>query len=203
MSSRVIRGGSKIVGEAPLADALGESQLADEAKLALADGEAEKIVAAARQEAERLLKSAMQEGRERGLAAVTELLVGARLVAERARLASEQELRVLGVRIAEKILGRELQQTPEAVTDVVREALRHASTGRDLVIRIHPDDLAFVERGKPRLIERCRSARSVDLRADSSVSRGGCVVESELGVVDARLAIQLEAIERALRGDGG
>jgi len=199
----IIRSGRESVEGVIAADALAEQQLAEEAKRALAEGDAEKILAAARQEAERVLKTAAHEGRERGLAAVTELLVGARLVAERARQSADQELRVLAVKIAEKILGRELQSHPDVVVDVAREALRHASSGRDLVIRVHPDDLAFIERGKPRLVERCRSARSVDLRADGSVPRGGCIIESELGVVDARLAVQLEAIERALRGDGG
>lgn len=199
----IIRSGRESTeGIGASADALLEQQLAEEAKRALADGDAEKILAAARQEAERTLKAAQQEGRERGLAAVTELLVGARLVAERARTGAEKDLKLLAVKIAEKILGRELAQSPESVTDVVREALRHSSSGRALVIRVHPDDLQFVERGKPRLLERCRVAANIDLRADASVARGGCVIESELGVVDARLAVQLEAIERALRGDG-
>jgi flagellar biosynthesis/type III secretory pathway protein FliH len=37
--------------------------------------------------------------------------------------------------------------------------------------------------------------------ADDRVARGGCIIETELGVVDARLSTQLDAIERALRGE--
>lgn len=184
-----------------VAGAVFEAHEAEEARVADANGEAERILVQAQQEAERLRQQAIAEGKERGLAAVTELLVSARQIAQRARETSEQELRVLAVRIAEKLLGRQLDMKPEVVVDVVREALRHTATARDVVIRIHPDDLALVERGKPRLVERVQSARSVTFRPDGAVARGGCIVESELGIVDARLATQLDAIERALRGE--
>ena len=65
---------------------------------------------------------------------------------------------------------------------------------------MHPDDLKALERGRPRLLERALRAQALQFRADPSVGRGGCIVESELGTVDARLPVQLEAIERALRG---
>jgi flagellar biosynthesis/type III secretory pathway protein FliH len=35
-------------------------------------------------------------------------------------------------------------------------------------------------------------------RADDRVSRGGCILETPLGIVDARLEVQLAALERAL-----
>ena len=41
----------------------------------------------------------------------------------------------------------------------------------------------------------------VQLRVDAQVGRGGCIVETELATIDARLNVQLDAIERALRGD--
>ncbi len=162
---------------------------------------AEKLLAEARDEAERIRRKAEAEGRERGLAAVSELLVGARAAAARARAGAEAELRVLAVRIAGKILGRELSADAGAVVDVAAEALRHAGEPRELVIRCAAEDVEALERGKPRLLERCRAAQAVRFVADERVGRGGCIVESELGVVDARLATQLEAIERALRGE--
>jgi type III secretion protein L len=162
---------------------------------------AERLLVEARSEAERLRAQAVAEGRERGLSAVTELLAGARLAAARARSGAEADLRALGVRIAEKILGRELALHPDVVVDVAMAALEHAGAPRELLFRVHPDDLAALERGRPRLIERGRGAQALTFRADERVARGGCIVETELGVVDARLSTQLEAIERALRGD--
>ena len=162
---------------------------------------AERIVAQAQAEADRIRAQAAAEGREKGLAAVSELLVGARAAASRARGAAAPELRVLAVRIAEKLLGRELALRPEAVLDVVTQALAAAGTARQVLVRCHPDDLAALERGRPRLLERAARAQVLQLRADAGVGRGGCVVETELGSIDARLSTQLDAIERALRGE--
>lgn len=164
--------------------------------------EAERILAEARHEAERLRSQATSEGRERGLGAVTELLTAARVASLRAQKQAEEDLRVLAVRIAEKILGRELALGPDAVVDIVATALLQAGAPRDVTLRVHPDDLKALERGRPRLLERCARTQVVHLRPDPAVSRGGCIVETELGTVDARLPIQLEAIERALRGAG-
>lgn len=199
-TSRVLKGGAGTTGpivHAPIHDA----RLEAERLIAEAHAEAERLRAEALQEAERLRAQAAAEGRERGLAAVTELLAGARAAAARARTGAESDLRTLAVRIAEKLLGRELALRPEAVVDIAEKALELAGDPRELLVRAHPDDLEALERGRPRLFQRCRSLHAVSFRADGSVPRGGCVLETELGVVDARLSVQLDAIERALRGE--
>ena len=159
---------------------------------------AARIVAEAQTDAARLRAQAVADGREAGLAEVTELVAGARAESARARREAEPELRALAVKIAEKILGRELSLRPDAVADVAHEALRAAGEPEQLLIRAHPDDVAALERERPRLIERLREERVLIVRADAQVARGGCVLETPLGVVDARLTTQLQAIERAL-----
>ncbi|MEO6952515.1 MAG: FliH/SctL family protein [Polyangia bacterium] len=166
-----------------------------------AQTEAETLLASARAEAERLRNEAQAEGKERGLAAVTELLIGARSTAARARREATVELRELAVKIAAKLLGRTLTLDPAAVVDLTAQALSHAGEPKALRIRCHPDDLELLESGRPRLLERCRSGGVLRIEADAHVPRGGCVLDSELGQVDARLSVQLDAIERALRGD--
>ena len=162
--------------------------------------EADRMLAEAHKEAERLRAQAITEGRERGLAAVSELLVAARASAARARRNVETDLRTLAVRIAERILEREITVNPDTVADITAAALRQAGAPRDVLLRLHPDDLKALERGRPRLLERAARAEAVEFRADPAIGRGGCIVETELGTVDARLPVQLEAIERALRG---
>ena len=200
--SKVIKSGSGGTVRRAIVDAdVFDAKLEGDRLLSDARAEAERELAAARDEAARIMRKAEAEGRERGLGAVTELLVGARAVAARARAGAEAELRTLAVRIAEKILGRELTLDATAVVDVATTALRHAGEPRELVVRCATEDLEALERGKPRLVERCRAAQVVRFVADDRVSRGGCIIETELGVVDARLSTQLEAIERALRGE--
>ena len=200
--SKVIKSGTGPNARRAIVDGdVFEAKLEAERLLGEARAEAERELQTARDEAERLRRKAELEGRERGLGAVTELLVGARLAAAKARANAEGDLRALAVRIAEKILGRELAVDANAVTDVAAEALRHVGEPRELLLRCSPDDLAALERGKPRLIERCRNAQALGFRADDGIARGGCIIETELGVVDARLSTQLEAIERALRGE--
>lgn len=200
--SKVIKSGSGPEARRAIVDGdVFDAKLEAERLLSDARAAAERELQSAREEAERLRRKAELEGRERGLAAVTELLVGARLASAKARANAETDLRVLAVRIAEKILGRELAIDAGAVVDVAAEALRHVGEPRELLLRCASDDLAALERGKPRLIERCRAAQALSFRADDAVARGGCIIETELGVVDARLSTQLEAIERALRGE--
>ena len=200
--SKVIKSGTGGNMRRAIVDAdVFDAKLEGDRLLSEARAQAERELAAARDEAERIARKAEAEGRERGLAAVTELLAGARAAAARARAGAEADLRALGVRIAEKLLGRELALDPAVVVDVAATAMRHAGEPRELVVRCATEDLEALERGKPRLLERCRAAQAVRFVADDRVSRGGCIIETELGVVDARLSTQLEAIERALRGE--
>jgi type III secretion protein L len=164
--------------------------------------EARGIVEAAQAEARRIVEEARREGfaagREEGLASLTELVLAARVEATRRAAETEPELRRLAVRIAEKILGEALRLDPEQVVSIVRGALAAARGRRELSIRVHPDDLEAVTRARPRLAEALSRQAEVALRADASVPRGGCLVDSEVGTIDARLDVQLAAIERAL-----
>jgi flagellar biosynthesis/type III secretory pathway protein FliH len=152
--------------------------------------EAKHILDAARADAERLREEARREGldagRQEGLAAVTEKLLRAAAAAERRATAGEDMLVRLAVRIAEKILRRQLDLTPEAVRDVARAALAAARARDKLTLHVHPDDVALV------------APLGVSVVADVAVSRGGCIVETDLGRFDARLETQLVAIERGL-----
>ncbi len=166
-----------------------------------AEAQARATLAQAQAQADRMQKEAAAEGRERGMAAVSELLVAARAESARTRRESTGELRALAVKIADKLLGRALALDPSVVVDLAAQALEHAGEPRALRLRCHPDDLDLLEHGRPRLLDRCRSLGALRIEASDDVPRGGCVLESELGAVDARLSTQLDAIERALRGD--
>ena len=141
--------------------------------------------------------------REGALAEVTELLVAARAAAEAERAAAKDGALLLARKMAEKIVGRAVELDLSVMGEIAGQALAASrARGGSVVLRVHPDDLAAVEQTRPNWSQRLASAADVRVVADDSVGRHGCVVETPVGRLDARLQTQLDALERALRGAG-
>ena len=138
---------------------------------------------------------------DREAAEVTEFLVAARLVADRERAAAKDAALVLARKMAEKIVGRAVDLDPAVMADIASEAVQ-ASRGRGstVVLRVHPDDLTAVAKRKPRWLVGDDAPAEVRMVADASVGRYGCVVETPIGRLDARLQTQLDVLERVLGG---
>jgi flagellar biosynthesis/type III secretory pathway protein FliH len=142
----------------------------------------------------------MAAGREAGLALVTEKLVAADLAIEKAWNAARENVLVLARRMAEKIVGRAVDVDPSLMGEMAGKALESCKVGGgSVVLRVHPEDIAAVEGARSRWCPQVTTAAKVCLIADASVGRSGCVVETPIGRLDARLQTQLEALERALR----
>jgi flagellar biosynthesis/type III secretory pathway protein FliH len=138
--------------------------------------------------------------RESGLAEVTLLLVAARAAAQAERAAAKDVALVLARKMAEKIVGRAVELDPSVMGEIAARAL-DASRARAgaFVLRVHRDDRAAVEEARPNWLTKVAAAADVQVVVDDSVGRHGCVVETAVGRLDARLQTQLDAMERALR----
>ncbi len=106
----------------------------------------------------------------------------------------EDALPGLVVEVARRILRRELELAPEILVAMVREGFAAVSPAARIVARIHPEDLACLERHRAALAAGLEGA---DLRLEPSpdVGRGGCVIETESLTLAAGLP---QRIARAL-----
>jgi flagellar biosynthesis/type III secretory pathway protein FliH len=168
-----------------------------EALLASAEAQAHAVRAAADQ----VRAAALQEGRAEGLAAAAGQ-VGAQLTrlaeAQVAWLArAEIEVVELGMEMARRILGRELQADPSAALAGAREALRVAGPARRLRVRLHPEVMAQLRVRLPELGYQVEG-RDLELVADPALVPGDVLVETEAGQVDGRLERRLERFGAAL-----
>jgi flagellar biosynthesis/type III secretory pathway protein FliH len=95
----------------------------------------------------------------------------------------------LGVAIAEKVVGAALDVDPQLVCEVVGGALRRVADRDRLVLEVNPQDVELV---RPWL-ETAGGvvAGHVELSAERRVARGGCVVRTAAGEVDAQIHEQL------------
>ena len=89
----------------------------------------------------------------------------------------------------------------ERIVRVVRAALVSVRSQQKVLIRVCPADEAAVREALAAMIASAPGGVSfLDVSADPRMKRGDCILESELGVVDAGLETQLKAIENALAG---
>lgn len=170
--------------------------------------EARGIIEAAEQQAQALLDEAIRlrgdaleagrrQGYREGLAEWAEARAGALRARESLDAKYEAELVRLSVKIAEKIIGEELRTHPETIVSIVRECLFGIRNAQNLTIRVSSGDREEVLRQVDSL-NREVGLRNIQVVADPSVSAGGCIVESERGIVDARLETQLRRLEEIL-----
>lgn len=162
-----------------------------------AESHAARVRERAEREAADLRERTSSETREAALAEFTELIVEARARRDDALFEVEREVLRLSVRIAEKIIGREIKLDKETLADIVAAALLHARQHQTLAVRVNPADLPLVQAHRDRFDALTR-ARFVDFVPDPRVGAGGCVIESEAGTIDATIDTQLRVLERAL-----
>jgi flagellar biosynthesis/type III secretory pathway protein FliH len=163
--------------------------------------EARRILDAARAEAEALLAAARAESaeigelaRRLGLESARSELATSLLAAARARdgamASAEREVQTLALVAAKRIIGEAIALEPARIAEIVGDVLARARRARSIEVRVHPDDLVSLATAD--------LGASVRLTADPEIARGGCVVSSELGTIDARVDVQLEAMAHVL-----
>lgn len=102
------------------------------------------------------------------------------------------------VLVAENILTREIAADSKIVIEQARKALSALDGERVFRIRLNPEDIEILENVKSALTNDPSTTKDVELSPDSSVERGGCLLETAAGNVDARLRTQLEVLRAAL-----
>jgi flagellar assembly protein FliH len=112
--------------------------------------------------------------------------------------AVREELLPLAISIAEKVIKREVRECPEAALANVRKAIDLSFRRTALVVQVHPEDVALIEKYAPGIAGSFSGLTDLCVKAAEDVSRGGCRVVSSSGMVDLRIESQLELIEQAL-----
>jgi flagellar assembly protein FliH len=162
----------------------------------------EDIVAQAHAEAEAIRAQAREDGFAAGLqAAQSELQTASEalgtalesVAALRGEVADQVERGAvaLGLRIAEQAMGAAVEVDADRVVDAVRGALRRLTERERVTILVNPEDLDIVRAATAELMARLGGIDTCDVQAERRVSRGGAVVRTAEGEVDATLETKL------------
>ena len=109
---------------------------------------------------------------------------------------SEREVIRLALEIARKVVKREITIDEEIILTLVRVALKRVSDQTLFTVRLNPKDCSIVKRHQSIGNAADFLNDGIRLAEDAQISRGGCVIETESGLVDARVEEQFREIEK-------
>lgn len=101
----------------------------------------------------------------------------------------------LALRVAEQVLRSTLQTEPERILDLIRDVV-HVDGAQQgvLKIRLNPEDMDLVDQ----YLQTDATVNQWRLQSDPSIERGGCIVETALGNIDATLATRWQRVASTL-----
>lgn len=149
------------------------------------------------EEAEKIKEQAQAEGYEEGFKSWAEHV--AKLEEEIASVRSEIEKLIIPVALkaAKKIVGREIELSETAIVDIVANSLKAVSTHKKINVYVNKKDLEALERHKPRLKDMFENLEAFSIRERNDIQPGGCIIETEGGIINAQLENQWRTLEKA------
>ena len=113
----------------------------------------------------------------------------------------EDAVLMLAMNIADQVIKSEITLNGKSILDQAREAIRHLTGVERIRIRINPEDEKILRQYRSELIAASDSVKEIIFDVDESITRGGCIIESESGNVDATIETQMKKILEILTAD--
>jgi len=179
-----------------------------------AEAQAEELIEQARLKAEAEAKSIEEEAWQRGYAEGMEAAAAQNKAlleeAERIRQSAAEEydnilagmeadILDLAIKIARKVVAGELAANRDVILQIVSSTIRECSDKSNLVVKVSPSDCEYLNENRERLAAMTEGADSIEIKAESVMKPGDCIVDSSLGSIDAGVSTKLDKIEKALK----
>lgn len=193
-------------------------------KLQSAKDEADKLLEDAKQVADKIIldtennKKAIEEkgfsegfsaGREEGFKEgkeeVNRLIERLHVIVEktmekRQEILSETEQQIvdLVLLLSHKVVKAISENQKNVVTSNVIHALKKVKGKGDVTIRVNLLDVQMTTEHIKDFLERVEGVKNITVVEDVSVDKGGCIVETDFGSIDARISSQLHELEQKI-----
>ncbi len=164
--------------------------------IALAKEQAAKIIEDAKQAFEDEKKRGFNEGMEAGNQKISEVMIEAAARSVENFEEFENDVMEVVSDALRKILGE--FDNRELVSRVVKNALATVRNQKKVTVIVNPADAEIVREKIKELLALYPGITTIDILTDARVHTGGCKIETEIGVVDASLDVQLAAIKNSL-----
>lgn len=166
------------------------------------------LVSRAQEEAENIKKSAFEEGYRKGMEQASADMEAFRNSFSKFMNAPKNvfeyiapDILEISVDIAKKIIKKEVESDPQVLVNTIVDVLKTVSKSEPKInIRVKPQAVQFIKDTLPNITYEYGIDAKVNIIADPSIEEGGCIFQTNNGIVDASIDTQLEIIKKAIEG---
>lgn len=148
-------------------------------------------------DAEKTKELAFQEGFQEGLVSLNKHLLALDHELKAIRSDVQKKILPLALKAARKIMGEELKLHPDRIVDIVMTSLKPVTQHRKIVIYVNKADLPLLEENRGRIKKIFEHLENLSIQERSDIEPGGCMIETEAGIINAQLENQWRALESA------
>lgn len=159
--------------------------------------DAEKYRLQVAKECEELKENAFKEGYEEGYKQWTELLANFEKQLEALHKEMHQVIIPVALKAAKKIVGKEIELSEDAIVDIVASNLKAVTQHKKITIYVNKKELDALEKHKQKLRDLFENLESLSIRPRDDVAPGGCIIETEVGIINAQMEHRWKVLEKA------
>jgi flagellar assembly protein FliH len=111
----------------------------------------------------------------------------------------ENEMVGMIVDLTKKVLAYEISSKEDSVKQMILLAMNSVIDKENMVIRIHPSDKGYAEEFCPELKRLFSEIKNITFEEYSGIERGGCIIDTNFGSVDAQTSQLEEQIDKILK----
>ena len=148
-------------------------------------------------EIEEAKKEAEEKGFQAGLDSLNKHLFSLNQELQQLRDDIQKKILPLALSAARKVLGVELKLHPERIVDIILTSLKSVTQHKKIKIYVNKGDLAMLEEQRPKMKAIFEHLESLTIQERSDIEPGGCIIETEAGIINAQLENQWRALESA------
>lgn len=165
------------------------------------------LVSRAQEEAVQIKQNAYQEGYNLGLQQATSEIENFKNVLGAFMGAEDKVFNLiapnileLSMSIAQKVIKHEAKIDVQIVVDTVMDALKMLSKNEPkIVLRVNPIQVQYLKDTLPEKIKSLGMETKLSVLSDEAITEGGCIIQTNNGMIDATIEAQLGIVQMALR----
>lgn len=184
--------GEKLIPASDFSELMSASEIVEKAQ-----EDATRLRQELEEEGKAIRQKAQEEGFAEGLSQFNTHLKTFEYQMRAAQIEWQRQMLPLALKAAKKIVGKELEMHPDTIVDIVIQTLLPVVHNHRFNIYVSKADKEVLETARPRLRAILDQVQSLVIQERADITPGGCIIETESGIINATLENQWRALEAA------